>query len=125
MLCHWASVPQHFEGTQCLHLKHSNTVSRYRYTQSVVLAGEDSTISVTKHHVPEDWYPEQQSCKNLKLSAICILHLHSLLNLLAHLYEPVINLTCLDLRHFLLQLQVHGLLLLHQSLQLTDPLCNI
>lgn len=76
-------------------------------------------MAVTKQHVRADRHPEQQSCKNLKLSA-----LHSLLNLLAHLYEPVINLTCLYLRHFLLQLQVHGLLLLHQFLQLIDPLCN-
>ena len=131
--------------------KHSKQVQIYTVSWS---GCADSTTAVTKQHVPADWYPadwypadwypadwytadwypadwyptdwypadwypEQQNCKNLELSAF-----HSLLNLLAHLYEPVVHLTCLDLRHFLLQLQVHGLLLLHQSLQLIDPLCN-
>jgi hypothetical protein len=57
----------------------------------------------------------------------CVLHeiLYSLFNLLAHLSEPVIGLPCLDLRHFFLRLQVCGTLLLQQSLQLIDSLCNM
>lgn len=50
---------------------------------------------------------------------------HLLFNLLAHLSELVVDMSCLDLSHFLLHLQVHGPLLLQQSLQLTYSLCSM